>query len=64
MDTVESRCVLWNKGKLPGQKPPLKPKEIRAIRIRLKRGHRLRDHDVVQGSRVAARAIALQKQTQ
>jgi len=25
----------WNKGKLIGQKPPLKPREIWAIRIRL-----------------------------
>ena len=28
MDTVESRCGPWTKGKLRGQKPPLKPKEI------------------------------------
>jgi len=85
-DTVESRCDPWNKGKLPGQKPPLKPKEIWAILIRLQLGHRLRDlarfnlaidsklrgcdlvglrvHDLVQGSRVAARAIVMQKKTQ
>ncbi len=25
----------WNRGKLMGQKPPLKPKEIWSIRIRL-----------------------------
>jgi hypothetical protein len=29
------RKVRWNKGKLVGQKPPLKLKEIWAIRIRL-----------------------------
>ena len=33
----------WNKGKLIGQKPPLKLKEIWAIRIRLQLAHRLRD---------------------
>ena len=30
----------WNKGKLIGQKPPLKLKEIWAIRIRLQLDHR------------------------
>jgi hypothetical protein len=86
MDTVEHRCGPWNKGKLRGQKPPLKPKEIWAIRIRLQLGSKLRDlalfnlaidsklrgcdlvalrvHDVVQGSRVASRAIVMQKKTQ
>ena len=86
MDTIEIRCGAWNKGKLRGQKPPLKPKEIWAIRIRLQLGHRLRDlalfnlaidsklrgcdlvglrvHDVVHGSRVASRAIVMQKKTQ
>ena len=33
----------WNKGKLIGQKPPLKLQEIWAIRIRLQLAHRLRD---------------------
>ena len=33
----------WNKGKLLGQKPRLKLKEIWAIRIRLQLGHRDRD---------------------
>ena len=33
----------WNKGKLIGQKPPLRLKEIWAIRIRLQLAHRLRD---------------------
>ncbi len=35
--------VPWNKGKLIGQKPPLKLKEIWAIRIRLQLANRLRD---------------------
>jgi len=33
----------WNRGKLFGQKPPLKPREIWAIRVRLQLGHRSRD---------------------
>ena len=37
------RRIPWNKGKLIGQKPPLKLKEIWAIRIRLQLANRLRD---------------------
>lgn len=33
----------WNKGRLLGQKPPLKPKEIWSIRIRLQLANRARD---------------------
>ena len=33
----------WNKGKLIGQKAPLKLKDIWAIRIRLQLGHKVRD---------------------
>ena len=43
MDTTTQsagRAVPWNKGKLLGQKPPLKLKEIWAIRIRLQPDHR------------------------
>jgi integrase len=46
MDTAintERRVVPWNKGKLLGQKPPLKLKEIWAIRIRLQLTHRYRE---------------------
>ena len=89
MDTEtksEGRAVAWNKGKLLGQKPPQKLREIWAIRIRLQLDHRTRElalfnlaidsklrrcdlvalrvHDVVQGSRVASRAIVMQKKTQ
>src|SRR6202521_4165093 len=32
----------WNKGKLIGQKPPLKPKDIWAIRIQLQHAHQVR----------------------
>src|SRR6266576_2582779 len=42
--TKTAGCVTpWNKGKLLGQKPPLKLKEIWAIRIRLQLDHRTRD---------------------
>lgn len=34
MEAFEKRDA-WNKGKLVGQKPPLKPKDIWAIRIHL-----------------------------
>ena len=89
MDTATKageRAIPWNKGKLLGQKPPLKLTEIWAIRIRLQLDHRTRDlalfnlavdsklrgrdlvalrvHDVVQGSRIAPRAIVMQKKTQ
>src|SRR5947208_3239835 len=33
----------WNKGKLIGQKPPLKPKDIWAIRIQLQNAQQNRD---------------------
>ena len=88
MDTETNtvgRISPWNKGKLLGQKPPLKLKELWAIRIRLQLDHRARElalfnlaidsklrgcdlvglrvHDVVQGSRVAPRAIVMQMKT-
>src|ERR1700730_618740 len=84
--TTNGRVTPWNKGKLLGQKPPLKLKEIWAIRIRLQLDHRTRElalfnlaidsklrgcdlvglrvHDVMQGRRVAPRAIVMQKKTQ
>jgi hypothetical protein len=41
---VEYRpCEPWNKGKLVGQKSPLKLKDIWAIRIRLQLENKLRD---------------------
>jgi len=38
-----SNPVPWNKGKLTGQKPPLKRKPIWAIRVRLQLAERTRD---------------------
>ena len=83
---AEGRAAPWNKGKLLGQKPPLKLREIWAIRIRLQLARRARElalfnlaidsklrgcdlvrlrvHDVVRGSRVATRAIVMQRKTQ
>ena len=46
MDTTTQtagRAIPWNKGELLGQKPPLKLKEIWAIRIRLQLDHRVRE---------------------
>ena len=40
---IVSRHTPWNKGKLVGQKAPLKLKEIWAIRVRLQLGHRARE---------------------
>jgi integrase len=42
MESTRSREP-WNKGKLVGQKPPLKPKDIWAIRIHLQNAHQVRD---------------------
>ena len=76
----------WNKGRLVGQKPPLKLRELWAIRTRLQLARRARDmalfnlaidsklrgcdlvslrvRDIVQGQRVASRAMILQRKTQ
>lgn len=42
MEIIHTREA-WNKGKLVGQKPPLKPKDIWAIRIYLQNTHAVRD---------------------
>lgn len=70
----------WNKGKLTGQKPPLKLREIWAIRTRLQMASNVRElamfnlaidsktrlqvQDVRHGSHVAARATVMQQKTQ
>jgi len=41
--TIAGRSIPWNKGKPLGQKPPLRLKEIRTIRIRLQLDHRVRE---------------------
>jgi len=43
MDIPVKNKIPWNKGKLAGQKPPLKLKEIWAIRIRLQISKQIRD---------------------
>ena len=40
---ARQRYVPWNKGRLVGQKPPLKPQQIWAIRIRLQLQGKVRD---------------------
>jgi len=42
MEVIQKRQA-WNKGTLVGQKPPLKPKDIWAIRIHLNNAHASRD---------------------
>lgn len=49
MESTRSREP-WNKGKLVGQKPPLKPKDIWAIRIHLQNAHQVRDLAMRGGS--------------
>ena len=43
IETASPTKVPWNKGKILGQKAPLKLKDIWAIRIRLQLGHRTRE---------------------
>ena len=43
MSTTTNSTTPWNKGKLVGQKPPLKLNEIWAIRVRLQLSERYRD---------------------
>src|SRR5262249_14806044 len=40
---LRPKNVPWNKGRITGQKRPLKPKDVWAIRIRLQLEHRARD---------------------
>ena len=40
---TQMRRTPWNKGRLIGQRPPLKQKEVWAIRIRLQLAHEVRD---------------------
>ena len=42
-ETASPTKVPWNRGKIVGQKAPLKLKDIWAIRIRLQLGHRARE---------------------
>lgn len=45
MNTIpaERHCEPWNKSKLIGQKAPLKPKDIWAIRVRLQMAHKTKE---------------------
>jgi site-specific recombinase XerC len=44
IETASPTKVPWNKGKIVGQKAPLKLKDIWAIRTRLQLDHRTREH--------------------
>jgi hypothetical protein len=41
--TSESKYVPWNKGKIVGAKPPLRPKHVWSIRTKLQVEGRIRD---------------------
>jgi len=41
--TINSNCIPWNKNRIIGPKPPLKPQEIWAIRVRLALDKKVRD---------------------
>jgi integrase len=43
LEPTPTTFVPWNKGKVTGQKPPLKPREVWAIRVRLQISNRVRD---------------------
>ena len=43
MLNLTHKSIPWNKGKLVGQKPPLKVQEVWSIRIRLQIASRIRD---------------------
>ena len=42
-DCAERRILPWNKGKLTGAKPPLRPKHVWAIRVRLEIANQIRE---------------------
>jgi integrase len=42
-EQTPKQFVPWNKGRVTGQKPPLKPREVWAIRVRLQISNRVRD---------------------
>ena len=44
-----NRQSAWNKGRLLGQKPPLKPKEIWSLRVRLQLAGRVRAIQLLLG---------------
>jgi hypothetical protein len=79
MDSITSKAKgtgPWNKGRLVGQKLPLKLREIWAIRIRLQLSEQMRDlklrgcdlvslrvKDISQGRGIFHRAIIMQRKT-
>lgn len=43
IECANNSCIPWNKGRIIGQKPPLKPQDIWSIRVLLKMRKRCRD---------------------
>ncbi|MEW8288516.1 MAG: tyrosine-type recombinase/integrase [Candidatus Thiodiazotropha endolucinida] len=43
IECANKNCIPWNKGRIIGQKPPLKPQDIWSIRVLLKMNKRYRD---------------------
>jgi hypothetical protein len=43
INSPSPQCDPWNKGRLTGQKRPLKPRDVWSIRVRLQLEHRARD---------------------
>ena len=43
IECANNNCIPWNKGRIIGQKPPLKPQDIWSIRVLLKMRKRCRD---------------------
>lgn len=43
LESQRTLFVPWNKGRVTGQKPPLKPRDVWAIRVRLQISNRVRD---------------------
>jgi hypothetical protein len=60
METIQKREV-WNKGKLVGQKPPLKLKDIWAIRIHLQNTHAVRDLSTTGVSTTGVRSFIVRR---
>jgi hypothetical protein len=53
------RCHPWNKGRLIGQKRPLKPKEVWGIRVRLQLKHRAHDLALFTSPSIASSGAAI-----
>lgn len=46
LPAIRALCPGWNKGRIVGQKRPLKPKHVWAIRVRMELAENHRDQDL------------------